>query len=60
MRFESGTVVALGGGTVMDDANWRLVQQRSMPVYLELPFETIWERIGRAESRPLVAGPAAP
>jgi len=27
-----------------------------MPVYLELSFETIWERIGRSENRPLVAG----
>ena len=54
--LQSGGVAALGGGTVMDDANWRLVQERSMPVYLELSFETIWERIGRSENRPLVAG----
>src|SRR5205085_835789 len=51
-----GAVAALGGGTVMDDANWQLVRQRSMPVYLELSFETIWERIGRNKDRPLVAG----
>ena len=54
--LQGGMVAALGGGTVMDDANWRLIQQRSMPVYLELSFETIWERIGKSESRPLVAG----
>lgn len=54
--LQSGAVAALGGGTVMDDANWQLIQQRSLPVYLELSFETIWERIGRSESRPLVAG----
>ncbi len=54
--LQSGGVAALGGGTVMDDANWRLVQERSIPVYLELSFETIWERIGRSENRPLVAG----
>jgi shikimate kinase len=23
---------------------------------MELPFETIWERIGRTENRPLIAG----
>ena len=54
--LRGGAVAALGGGTVMDDANWQLVRQRSMPVYLELSFETIWERIGRNKDRPLVAG----
>ncbi len=54
--LEAGAVAALGGGTVMDDRNWQLIQQRSVPVYLELSFETIWERIGRTENRPLLAG----
>src|SRR6266571_5163199 len=54
--LQSGAVAALGGGTVMDDANWRLIRQRSMAVYLELSFEAIWERIGRSENRPLIAG----
>ena len=54
--LREGAVVALGGGTAMDDANWELIQQRSTSVYLELPFETIWERIGRNQDRPLVAG----
>jgi shikimate kinase len=54
--LQSGAVAALGGGTVMDDANWQLIQQRSVPVYLELSFDTIWERIGRTENRPLIAG----
>src|SRR5207302_11448601 len=31
--LKGGAVAALGGGTVMDDANWQLVRQRSMPVY---------------------------
>ena len=54
--LQDGTVLALGGGAVMDDTNWQLVQQRSMPVYLELPFDSIWTRIGRSENRPLLAG----
>lgn len=54
--LQAGAVAALGGGTVMDDANWQLICQRSVPVYLELSFEKIWERIGRSESRPLVVG----
>ena len=54
--LQSGAVAALGGGTPMDDANWQMITERSLPVYLELPFEKIWERIARSESRPLVAG----
>jgi shikimate kinase len=54
--LRAGTVVALGGGTAMDDANWQLIRDRATSVYLELPFETIWERIGRSQNRPLVAG----
>ncbi|HET7466009.1 MAG TPA: shikimate kinase [Candidatus Dormibacteraeota bacterium] len=54
--LQTGAVVALGGGTPMDDANWELIRERSLSVYLELSFETIWERIGRSDSRPLVAG----
>ena len=54
--LRSGAVAALGGGTVMDDANWKLIRERSMTVYLELSFDTIWERIGRSETRPLIAG----
>lgn len=54
--LRDGGVVALGGGTAMDDSNWELIQHRSTSVYLELPFDSIWERIGRTEGRPLVAG----
>lgn len=54
--LREGAVVALGGGTVMDDANWQLIQERATSVYLELSFPTIWERIGRSQNRPLVAG----
>jgi shikimate kinase len=54
--LQTGAVVALGGGTAMDDANWQLIQERTTAIYLELPFETIWDRIGRGQNRPLVAG----
>ena len=49
-------VAALGGGAVVDDANWHLIREMSMSVYLDVPFEVIWDRVGRAEHRPLVAG----
>ncbi|HLZ95286.1 MAG TPA: shikimate kinase [Candidatus Dormibacteraeota bacterium] len=54
--LRDGAVVALGGGTVMDDANWQLIQERAVSVYLELPFADIWQRVGRSQDRPLVAG----
>src|SRR5439155_254013 len=50
-----GAVVALGGGVVMDDDNWRLISESATTVYLEVPFETIWQRIHRLPGRPLIA-----
>ena len=54
--LREGTVVALGGGTAMDDDNWQLILERATSVYLELPFQSIWERVGHSQNRPLVAG----
>lgn len=54
--LEPGAVVALGGGVVMDDANWSLVTEKAIPVYLEVPFTTLWDRIRAEQSRPLIAG----
>ena len=49
-----GAVVALGGGVVIDDDNWRMVSERAMSIYLEVPFKTIWERIHHRSGRPLI------
>jgi shikimate kinase len=49
------TVVALGGGVVIDDDNWELISSRSTTVYLECPFETMWQRVGHLPGRPLIA-----
>lgn len=57
--LEPGTVAALGGGTVIDDASWRLVSARATTVYLEVPFETIWERIRDLPGRPLLRNRSA-
>ena len=54
--LEPGAVVALGGGTTMDDANWELVRSRAMTVYLEASLDTIWSRISSLGGRPLAAG----
>jgi shikimate kinase len=54
--LQGGAVVALGGGTPMDDANWELIRQRATSVYLVVPFDRIWERVGRGEGRPVLTG----
>ena len=51
--LQPGAVVALGGGTPVDESNWRLISERAITVYLEVPFETIWKRIGGGTNRPL-------
>jgi shikimate kinase len=33
-----------------------LITERALTVYLEVPFETIWKRIGPTSNRPLAIG----
>jgi shikimate kinase len=54
--LQSGAVVALGGGALISDANWRLVNEMSSTVYLEVPFDVMWERIRKVAGRPLASG----
>lgn len=49
------TVVALGGGAVIDDDSWALVSSQALTVYLEASFDVLWRRIGQASGRPLIA-----
>ena len=52
--LQPGTVVALGGGAPIDDANWRLIVERSTTVFLDCDFKTIWSRIEGSTNRPLL------
>lgn len=52
--LQPGAVVALGGGVVMDDDNWRLISDKAMTVHLDVPFQVIWSRIQYLGTRPLV------
>jgi shikimate kinase len=54
--LEPGAVIALGGGTQVDDGNWSLIRSRAMTVYLEASFDTIWQRISGLGTRPLASG----
>jgi shikimate kinase len=49
-------VAALGGGSLIDDASSALVEAKAVTIYLEVPFETIWERIKKLSGRPLASG----
>jgi shikimate kinase len=53
--LQPGAVVALGGGAPIDDANWRLIVERSTTVFLDCGFDTIWHRIHGTTNRPLLA-----
>jgi len=54
--LQPGAVVALGGGSLIDDGSWRLVEREAYTVYLEVPFESMWERIQARPGRPLASG----
>ena len=54
--LEPGSVAALGGGSLMNDANWDVVARTATTVYLDVPFQTMWERIRRLTGRPLASG----
>ncbi|HET7339360.1 MAG TPA: shikimate kinase [Candidatus Dormibacteraeota bacterium] len=53
------SVVALGGGVVIDDDNWRLVSEKSTSVFLDVPFDVLWERIRHFHARPLILNRSA-
>lgn len=55
LTLKPGAVAALGGGVVMDDDNWALLSDQAETVYLEVPFATLWRRIGHLSGRPLIA-----
>jgi shikimate kinase len=53
---ERRAVVALGGGAVADAANRRLLRAKGARVLLEASPETLAERVGDVEGRPLLEG----
>jgi shikimate kinase len=53
--LEPGAVVALGGGTPMNDLNWQLIREKAMTIYLQASFEVLWPRVAGIDIRPLVA-----
>jgi shikimate kinase len=52
--LQPGSVVALGGGAPIDEANWKVILERSTTVFLDCGFKTIWDRISTSTNRPLL------
>ena len=53
--LQPGAVVALGGGTPVDDRNWEMIRAGAMTIYLQAAFDTIWSRISGIANRPIAA-----
>ena len=54
--LEGLAVVALGGGAPIQPANWRMIQDRAVTVWIDTPLDAIWARLQGQGGRPLVAG----
>lgn len=50
-------VIALGGGAVLDAENLKLLQERSLLVWLKVSTDVVLRRIKNKDNRPLLQGP---
>lgn len=48
-------VIATGGGTLVPEQNLRLMEQNGLVICLDCEPETLWQRIGQSEDRPMLA-----
>ena len=46
-------VIALGGGAILRSANWELVENNGVTVWLDCPLEIVRRRLGDDVTRPL-------
>ena len=53
----SPTVLALGGGAYAQTANFELVRDNGITLWLDCPFETVARRVAQASHRPLARDP---
>ena len=56
LRLVTHHVAACGGGAVLSRANVRVLRNNCLSVWLWADMETILERTGRADTRPLLEG----
>ena len=48
------SVISTGGGIVIKDENWAIMNENGITVYLDVDIETLWSRIKDDPDRPLV------
>jgi len=56
MEDALNTVFSCGGGAVLDQRNADVIKRTSIPVWLWAKVETIMDRVGDGDSRPLLKG----
>jgi shikimate kinase len=54
---KENAVIALGGGTLLDEDNLQVVTEKGISICLMTTPEEIWKRIADSEKRRLIAGP---
>lgn len=50
-----GAIIAVGGGTPMDEASWRLMRERAITVWLDAPLDELLRRADPT-TRPMLNG----
>jgi len=53
------TVLALGGGAIVEPQNFALVAENGVTIWLDCPLEVISRRVATSSHRPLARDPAA-
>ncbi len=52
---QEGLIIATGGGALIPEANLRVMEQTGLVVCLTCSPNTLWQRIGQSEDRPMLA-----
>lgn len=52
-------VISIGGGAFVDPETREILNREATTIWLDPPFEVVWERVSRSNKRPLAAGKSA-
>jgi shikimate kinase len=52
---QKGLVIATGGGTLVPEANLRVMESSGLVICLDCDPAVLWQRIGQSEDRPMLA-----
>ena len=59
LKVQSGhpSVIALGGGALIQSKNWQMLENNGVTVWLDCSLERVRQRLGIDTTRPLAADP---